>query len=56
MLKDFFAIYGAMRLLSDVSKMPPDNGGGDNHDNAGCGCLLLFFLILFLIELLLKTE
>lgn len=49
MLKDFFAFYGAMRLLDDFTKTPSGGGGGgDKNEWAGCGCLV-FFIVLFLL-------
>lgn len=51
MLKNWLAIYGAMRMLDDLNQRqvkPPQN-----EDNSGCGCLLVLVLI-FVIWLMIK--
>ena len=45
MLKDFLALYGALRLLDDVTRPSPPNKNGDNA--LGCGCLVVILIIIF---------
>ena len=46
MLKDFLALYGALRLLDDASRPSPPNKNGDNA--LGCGCLVVILIIIFI--------
>ena len=48
MLKDFLAIYGAMRLLNDAgrSSPPPDNNNDTTNTIIGCGCFLIILIII----------
>lgn len=47
MLKDFLAVYGAIRLFEDASKPkpPPDDNNNDDDEGCYCGCLVIIAVI-----------
>ena len=48
MLKDFLAVYGAIRLIEDASKpKPPPDDNNKDEDNGClyCGCLVIMAIV-----------
>ena len=51
MLKDFLAVYGAIRLIEDASKpKPPPDDNNKDEDNGClyCGCLVIMAIVVVL--------
>ena len=50
MLKDFLAIYGAMRMLEDANRQsssPPPNKSDDTVNTiVGCGCFIIVLILI----------
>ena len=48
MLKNFLALYGAMRLLEDSSRpVPPDDN--DENNSLGCGCWAAIIIAIVIV-------